>query len=128
MESGVMDKRRHPRYLIRGTLMAAIKNMLRSKIYAEKAIRATVMDLSREGAGLSLVIISSRPYQVGESICVDIELPDGSTIGCEAEVRWTKALPEQIGHYLGIQFVHMETSERVRLNAYLDQENLEMCE
>ena len=128
MENGATDKRRHPRYFIRGTLMAAIKNMIRSKNYGEKAVRATVMDLSREGAGLSLVVISSRPYQVGETILIDIELPDGSTIGSEAEVRWTKALPEQIGFYLGVQFVHMEGSERMRLNKYLEEENLELVE
>jgi len=128
MESGAAEKRRHPRYFIRGTLMAAIKNMLRSRTYGEKTVRATIMDLSREGAGLSLVIISSRPYQVGESIRIDIDLPDGSSIGSDAEVRWTKALPEQIGHYLGVQFVNMEASEQKRLNKYLDEENLELVE
>lgn len=120
-----VEKRKHPRYSIRGTLMVAIKNLLRSKTYGEKAMRATVMDLSREGAGLSLVIISSRAYQVGESIRIDIELPDESTIGSEAQVKWTKPLPEQIGHYLGVQFVNMEEEDRLRLNTYLDEENLE---
>lgn len=118
-----MEQRKYPRHSIRGTLMAAIRNLIRPGTDGDNPIRATVMDLSREGAGLSLVVISSRPYQVGDSIQIDIELPDASTVASDAEVKWTKPLPEQIGHYLGVQFTQISDGERVRLNKYLDEIN-----
>lgn len=113
------ELRRYPRYSISGTIMAAFRKIVQRGSLEGDGIRASVMDLSRNGAGMRVVVLTSQPYKVGDTINVEIELSDASTIDSVAEVKWTKPLPEEVGYYLGVEFLEISNKQKNRLNQFL---------
>ena len=113
------ELRRYPRYSISGTIMAAFRKIIQRGSQEGDAIRASVMDLSLNGAGMRVVVLTSQPYRAGDTIHVEIELSDTSTIDSVAEVKWTKPLPEDVGYYLGVEFLKISDKEKDRLNQFL---------
>lgn len=113
------ELRRYPRYSISGTIIAAFRKIIQRGSQEGDAIRASVMDLSRNGAGMRVVVLTSQPYRVDDTIHIEIELSDGSAIDSVAEVKWTKPLPENVGYYLGVEFSEISDKDKNRLNQFL---------
>lgn len=113
------ELRRYPRYSISGTIIAAFRKIIQRGSQEGDAIRASVMDLSRNGAGMRVVVLTSQPYRVDDTIHIEIELSDGSAIDSMAEVKWTKPLPENVGYYLGVEFSEISDKDKNRLNQFL---------
>lgn len=111
-----MEHRKFPRYSIGGSLIAAIKHLL---IAPNELVRAAIMDLSHEGAGLSVEVFSARPYEPNDLIFIEIELSDGSTIGSYGEVKWVKTLDDRDGYRLGVAFMKIDNQNKARLNKFL---------
>ncbi len=117
----MMDKRKLKRHSISGSLKAAIKSLLRRDQGIDEIIRANVMDLSHGGAGLSVEVVSSRLYQSGNPIFIEIKLANGALIGSEGEVKWVKPLPHNTGYQLGVQFKKIDNQDKARLKEFLDE-------
>lgn len=117
----MMDKRKLPRHSTGGLLKAALKNLIRRDPGTAEIIRANVMDLSHGGAGLCVEVVSAHPYQPGNSIFIEIILANGSLIGSEGEVKWTRLLPNQAGYQLGVQFKKIDNQDKARLKKFLDE-------
>lgn len=111
-----MEQRKYPRHSIGGRLVAAIKHLL---IAPNEIVHADIIDLSHEGAGLSVEVYSARPYEPNDLIYIEIALSDGSTIGSYGEVRWVKALAEQGGYRLGVLFMKIDNQNKARLKKFL---------
>jgi c-di-GMP-binding flagellar brake protein YcgR len=116
-----MEKRKLPRHSIGGSLKAAIKSLLGRDSDTPEIIRANVLDLSHGGAGLCVEVISSRPYQPGNSIFIEIKLANGTLIGSEGEVKWTRPLSDQAGYQLGVQFKKIDNQDKARLHKFLNE-------
>lgn len=111
-----MEQRKHPRHSIGGRLVAAIKHLL---VAPNEIVHADIVDLSHEGAGLSVEVFSVRPYEPNDLIYIEIELSDGSTIGSYGEVKWVKALENQGGYRLGVLFMKIDNQNKARLQKFL---------
>jgi c-di-GMP-binding flagellar brake protein YcgR len=68
-------------------------------------------------------IYSDDDVKKGTRMELELFLPDGSTVTCQAQVMWTEALP--VGgparYDVGVQFIDVKPDDRVRLeDALLD--------
>ncbi len=116
-----MEKRKLPRHSVGGSLKAAIKSLLGRDPDMPEIIRANVLDLSHGGAGLCVEVVSAHPYQLGNPIFIEIKLANGTLIGSEGEVKWTRPLPDQTGYQLGVQFKKIDNQDKVRLHKFLNE-------
>jgi len=116
-----MDQRNLPRHSVGGSIMAAIKSLLGRDSSGCEIIRAKVKDLSHDGAGLCVEVVSAQIYAPGNPIFIEIMLSNGSVIGSEGEVKWAKQLPDCAGFQLGVQFKKIDNQDKSRLKRFLNE-------
>jgi c-di-GMP-binding flagellar brake protein YcgR len=84
-----------------------------------RTLKARVIDLSRDGAGLFTRVFSFQPYKPGQHVKLDVELSDRSTIPAEGEVRWINAHPSKRGHLYGVYFTHIDPKDHTKMRQFL---------
>lgn len=122
----MQERRKSPRQPVPYGIVAAIQTLIdrvraESKATPDPVIKGNVVDLSRDGAGLSTRVHSNEAFAVGQDVRVAIELSDHTTIDADAEVRWIKTLPKDKGYTVGLSFTHVDHVNRERLLKFLDE-------
>ena len=103
MKQGPKDeKRRHPRYPVRGELTVHILSSLFSPTEAERTFEGTVHDISQ--GGLSILIPQAVP--VSSPIRCEIRLAGlPVSIPTLTQVRWVESSPSGLGSRVGLHFL-----------------------
>jgi len=81
-----------------------------------------ILDMSSEGVGIE----TSRAFEVGETLGLDLDLGGGRTIAAKAKIRWRR--PEGYHFAYGLQFEDMGRLQKIRIGRHLDPDSLELQE
>ena len=96
------EKRRHPRYPVRGDLTGHILSSLFPPTESEQLFQGTIQDISQGGLG----VLTPQAVSVSSPIRCEIRLADlPGSIPTLAQVRWVERSPSGAGARVGLHFL-----------------------
>ena len=79
--------------------------------------KGRLLDLSSHGA----CVLTKYEIAPGQHVTLEINLQETASIKPNAQVRWTKPVPEKKGHACGVQFLPLSAEDGKKLAWFLDE-------